>query len=152
MGIRILLVSKDGLMVTQNDIRKELKKIAKELDIYTNFLSKEISQEYIAIIVDNAVLIELSKSHGEVGDDGKGSKVTSSYEFHANITTLDSSFSTSEDRISAVSTIFNSLWVRSDMDRQNRIRRTYFDIFKGFNMKNEQYRKDWKYKKSSYSY
>ncbi|HSA75829.1 MAG TPA: hypothetical protein VLE21_06545 [Candidatus Nitrosocosmicus sp.] len=148
VSVRILLLSEDNLGATLDSIRKSLKKLAKELEINTNFLSKEIHQEYISIIVDNAVLIELDRS--VANDDISGSKVTSfptSFTSNTNEPILASSFSTNEDKISTAATIFNSLWIQSDINRQKKIRQTYFDIFKGFKLKDEQYTRDWKFNK-----
>jgi hypothetical protein len=145
--VQILILSKDIQGTTLDDVRKKLKKLAKELEINTNFLSKEISQDFVSMIVDNAVLIELDERVA-IGDSD-GSRVTTPISSSSTDGgTLSSSFSTNEDKISAAATIFNTMWIQSDMNRQKKIRQTYFDIFKGFNLKDEQYTRDWKFEQN----
>ena len=144
LTVRILLLSKDNQSKTQYEIRRKLKELSKELDFNTNFLSKVIRQEYISLIVDNAVMIELHQSSASDVNNDSADKSSCP----TNMKILAFSFSTSEDKISTASTIFDTLWVQSDMDRQKKIRQTYFDIFKGFNLKSENYMKDWKSKES----
>jgi len=57
------------------------------------------------------------------------------------------SFSINDTRVSSSSSVFDILWIQSDFERQKKIKQTYFDIFKGFNMKSENYSRDWNFKK-----
>jgi hypothetical protein len=106
------------------------------LDINTNFFSKRIPQSYLSLIVDNVVLIEID------------------YNYEKSVLSKDAvnpmvSFSINDTRVSSSTSVFDILWIQSDFERQKKIKQTYFDIFKGFNMKSENYSRDWNFKKKS---
>ena len=44
---------------------------------------------------------------------------------------------------SALLSFFDSLWIRSDIEKQNIIKQTYFKIFKEHQLKDENYRRKW---------
>ena len=44
---------------------------------------------------------------------------------------------------SALLSFFDSLWIRSDIEKQNIIKQTYFKIFKEPQLKDENYRRKW---------
>ena len=45
--------------------------------------------------------------------------------------------------VSALLSFFDSLWIRSDIEKQNIIKQTYFKIFKEPQLKDENYRRKW---------
>ena len=51
------------------------------------------------------------------------------------------SFSNNELNVSALLSFFDSLWIRSDIEKQNIIKQTYFKIFKEPQLKDENYRR-----------
>ena len=53
------------------------------------------------------------------------------------------SFSNNELNVSALLSFFDSLWIRSDIEKQNIIKQTYFKIFKEPQLKDENYRRKW---------
>jgi len=53
------------------------------------------------------------------------------------------SFSNNESTLSALLSFFESLWIRSDIEKQNIIKQTYFKIFKEPQLKDENYRRKW---------
>lgn len=53
------------------------------------------------------------------------------------------SFSNNELNDSALLSFFDSLWIRSDIEKQNIIKQTYFKIFKEPQLKDENYRRKW---------
>ncbi len=59
------------------------------------------------------------------------------------------SFSINDTRVSSSTSVFDILWIQSDFERQKKIKQTYFDIFKGFNMKSENYTRDWNFEKKN---
>ena len=52
-------------------------------------------------------------------------------------------FSSSELNISTLLSVFTSLWIRSEMEKQNIIKQTYFRIFKEPQLKDENYKRKW---------
>ncbi len=42
-------------------------------------------------------------------------------------------------------TIFETLWVQSELDKQNKIKQAYFQMFKGLELKDETYTRRWSF-------
>lgn len=132
--VKILIHLEDGQTALKDEIRYKLKEFSQDLDINTNFFSKRIPQSHISVIVDNVVLVEI---------DYKNKKsIQSKDELHQIV-----SFSINDTRVSSSTSVFDILWIQSDFERQKKIKQTYFDIFKGFNMKSENYTRDWNFEK-----
>ena len=133
--VKILIHLEEGQTNVKDEIRYKLKEFSQDLDINTNFFSKKIPQSYLSLIVDNVVLIEID------------------YKNEKSILSKDTvnpmvSFSINDTRVSSSTSVFDILWIQSDFERQKKIKQTYFDIFKGFNMKSENYSRDWNFKKN----
>jgi len=134
--VKILIHLEDGQTAVKDEIRYKLKELSQDLDINTNFFSKKIPQSHLSIIVDNVVLVEI---------DYKNEKsILSKNELNPIV-----SFSINDTRVSSSTSIFDILWIQSDFERQKKIKQTYFDIFKGFNMKSENYSRDWNFEKKN---
>ena len=134
--VKILIHLEEGQTAVKDEIRYKLKELSQDLDINTNFFSKKIPQLHLSIIVDNVVLVEI--------DYGNERSVLSTKELDPMV-----SFSISDTRVSSSTSVFDILWIQSDFERQKKIKQTYFDIFKGFNMKSENYSRDWNFEKRS---
>ena len=132
--VKILIHLEDGQNALKDEIRYKLKELSQDLDINTNFFSKKIPQSHLSIIVDNVVLVEI--------DYKKEGLFLSNNELDPIV-----SFSISDTRVSSSTSVFDILWIQSDFERQKKIKQTYFDIFKGFNMKSENYNRDWNFEK-----
>ena len=52
-------------------------------------------------------------------------------------------YSNNEIKISSLISIFEFLWIQSDIDNQKVIKQAYFKLFKGFNLRDESYKRDW---------
>ena len=109
--------------------------MAQDLIISTNFFSKKIPHSYISIIVDNVVLAEVTY-------DSKKQMLLSEEEIHPSI-----SFFIQDARVSSSTSMFDILWIQSDFERQQKIKQTYFDIFKGLKLKSENYNRDWNFER-----
>ncbi len=134
--VKILIHLEDGQTALKDEIRYKLKEFSQDLDINTNFFSKKIPQSHLSIIVDNVVLVEI---------DYKNKKSIQSKDELNQIV----SFSINDTRVSSSTSVFDILWIQSDFERQKKIKQTYFDIFKGFNLKSENYTRDWKFEKKN---
>ena len=44
-------------------------------------------------------------------------------------------YSNSQMTVSSCMTIFETLWIQSELDKQNRIKQAYFQMFKGLKLK-----------------
>jgi hypothetical protein len=54
-----------------------------------------------------------------------------------------STYSNSESTVFSNGSIFESLWIQSELEKQNNARQTYFQLFKGFKLKDEVYDRRW---------
>jgi hypothetical protein len=55
-------------------------------------------------------------------------------------------YSNNEIKLNSLLSIFEFLWIQSDIDNQKVIKETYFKLFKGFNLRDETYKREWKFK------
>lgn len=56
-------------------------------------------------------------------------------------------YSNSESTVFSNTSMFESLWIQSELDKQNKIRQVYFQMFKGFKMKDEIYSRRWSFER-----
>jgi len=54
-------------------------------------------------------------------------------------------YSNSEITVSSCLSIFDTLWIQSELDKQNKIKQAYFQMFKGLNLKDEVYTRKWSF-------
>jgi hypothetical protein len=132
--VKILIHVEEDQNALKDEIRYKLKELAQDLIINTNFFSKRVPHSHISIIVDNVVLAEAKY-------DSKN-QILSKEEISPVI-----SFFIQDARVSSSASMFDILWIQSDIERQNKIKQTYFDIFKGFNLKSENYNRDWNFER-----
>jgi hypothetical protein len=48
-------------------------------------------------------------------------------------------------KLSSAISLLESLWIQSSFDNQNIIKQAYFQMFKGFNLKEETYKREWSF-------
>jgi hypothetical protein len=101
----------------------------KVLGTYVNYTTKKIDTKNMILIVDQAISLSISiKDHDKnIFKDA----IEMAY------------FSNNELNISTLLSFFESLWIRSEIDKQNIIKQTYFKIFKEPQLKDEIYRRKW---------
>ena len=83
---------------------------------YVNYTTKNIKTKNIIIIVDQAISLTIS-----IKDHDKNTfkdAIEMAY------------FSNNELNISTLLSFFDSLWIRSEIDKQNIIKQTYFKLFR----------------------
>jgi hypothetical protein len=57
-------------------------------------------------------------------------------------------FSNNQLKVDSAISLFESLWTRASFQNQNIIKQAYFQMFKGFKIKDEVYRRDWSFDKN----
>jgi hypothetical protein len=131
---KILIHVEEGQNTLKDEIRYKLKDLAQDLIISTNFFSKKIPHSYVSIIVDGVVLAEVRYNYEKqmLPQDGIHSLI---------------SFFIQDARVSSSSSMFDILWIQSDFERQQKIKQTYFDIFKGLKLKSENYNRNWNFER-----
>jgi hypothetical protein len=83
----------------------------------------------LSIVVDQStsVAIEIADDRKNTFEQASGSAV----------------YSNSELTVSSCISIFETLWIQSELDKQNKIRQAYFQMFKGLDLKEESYSRRW---------
>ncbi|MDP9289095.1 MAG: hypothetical protein M3P08_12980 [Thermoproteota archaeon] len=83
------------------------------------------------VVVDQANSIAI-----EVKDDAKKSfEETSVAAIHSN----------SESIVSSCISIFDTLWIQSELEKKNKVKQAYFEMFKGLKLKDEFYTRQWSF-------
>ncbi len=119
--------SEDSNATTKID--QTIKEVNKVLGTYVNYTTKKIDTKTIILIADQAISLSIS-----IKDNDKKT-------FKDAIEMA--SFSNNELNVSTLLSFFNSLWIRSEIDKQNIIKQTYFKIFKEPQLRDESYRRKW---------
>jgi hypothetical protein len=119
--------SEDSNATTKID--QTIKEVNKVLGTYVNYTTKKIDTKTIILIADQAISLSIS-----IKDHDKNT-------FKDAIEMA--SFSNNELTVSTLLSFFDSLWIRSEIDKQNIIKQTYFKIFKEPQLRDESYRRKW---------
>lgn len=125
-GIKVkILVMKDETVkvISDNKLKTPYE------DIQVNYLQQFLPTKITTIIIDQGRSLTM-----EVNDDTKET-------FHEAIGLA--TYSNSESTVFSNASIFESLWIQSELDKQNNARQAYFQLFKGFKLKDEVYDRRW---------
>jgi hypothetical protein len=120
------------ILVMQDEAVKEIsdtKLKMPDLNVQVNYLQQLLPTKITTILVDQARILTV-----EVNDDTKET-------FNEAIGLC--TYSNSESTVFSNASIFESLWMQSEVDKQSKARQAYFQLFKGFNLKNEIYNRRW---------
>jgi hypothetical protein len=117
--------------INKDSIRQKLKAEKKEIEINTNFFSKRLQQQYVLFVIDEAMsaMIE-TKGHGS--DKESSSIIIGAADFSKNIS-----------QISSFVSMFDMLWIQTEIEKQSKVKQTYFQMFKGLKLKTEIYKRKW---------
>jgi hypothetical protein len=119
--------------IENSNIKKEIEQKVTEtnriLGTYVNFTTKKIDTKTIILLTDQAISFLISIKYIDKGTFKDSIELAS--------------FSNNELTVSALLSFFDSLWIRSDIEKQNIIKQTYFKIFKEPQLKDENYRRNW---------
>jgi hypothetical protein len=126
-GIKVRII----VYCENNNIKDELKAMFIENfpDISVQYLQKSLQTKMTTMIFDRKVFLDIST---EVN-------------FNENLEGIMGScvYSNNEIKLSSLISIFEFLWIQSDIDNQKVIKQAYFKLFKGFNLRDETYKRDW---------
>lgn len=125
-GIRV------RLLVMQDETTKEISNTKLKVphqNLQVNYLQQLLPTRITTLMIDQAKILTI-----EVDDDTK--------ETLQEAVGL-STYSNSESTVFSNVSMFESLWIQSELDKQNKARQTYFQLFKGFKLKDEIYNRRW---------
>ncbi|MDQ4073057.1 MAG: hypothetical protein M3162_01995 [Thermoproteota archaeon] len=114
----------------KDQIRQKLKEEGQEIEINTNFFSKELPQKHCLFVIDEAISALIENS-----DDPSIRKTKE--------TSLVATFSRNISQISSSVSLFDILWIEADFEKQKKIKQMYFQMFKGLKLKDEVYKRKW---------
>lgn len=104
---------------------------SKSNDLYANisFLTRDLRVRNMFFIVDQVTLLSVDI-------------VDSTRKMFAEILG-EATFSNNETKVSATISVFDTLWIQSELEKQGHAKQAYFNIFKGFRLRQEEYRRKW---------
>jgi len=125
--VRVLIQAGDDL--EKDAIREELRHSLRQIRV--QYITKHLQTQIVSLVVDQAtsVAIEIRDDTKETFEEATGPAI----------------YSNSEMTVSSCITIFETLWVQSELDKQNKIKQAYFQMFKGLQLKDETYMRRWSF-------
>ena len=129
-GIKVRII----VHTENSDIKDQLKVTFHEKfpNISVQYLRKELQTKRITMVFDRHRFLEISTS----------SSPNQNFEAIIGLCV----YSNNEIKIKSLISIFEFLWIQSDIDDQKVIKEVYFQLFKGFKLQDESYKWDWIYK------
>lgn len=123
--VRIIVYSEN------NKIKDELKALFSKNfpNVTVQYLQKALQTKMTTMIFDRRTFLDISTA------------VKSNQNFEDMIG--PSVYSNNEIKLNSLISIFEFLWIQSDIDNQKIIKEVYFQLFKGFNLKDETYKRNW---------
>src|SRR5215467_3537642 len=125
--VKVLIQAGDN--IERDAIQEELRESVKQ--IHVQYITKPLQTNIVALVVDqsNSVAIEIKDDAKETFEKATGPAI----------------YSCSEMTVSSCMSIFETLWIQSELDKQNKVREAYFQMFKGLKLKDETYIRRWSF-------
>jgi hypothetical protein len=103
----------------------------KRLSVNVQYITKPLQNNIATLVIDRSTSFAIEANDND-------SKETT---FNKNTTIAI--YSNNESTVSSCTSIFETLWIQSEFDKQNKVKEAYFQIFKGLKLKDETYRRHW---------
>ncbi|MFL6394940.1 MAG: hypothetical protein ACJ708_09840 [Nitrososphaeraceae archaeon] len=125
------VVVKILIQTDDDDIAEEIQKNIrqKKLPVSIQYIKKLLLTKITTLVVDQSISLAI-----EVNDDTK-----KTFQEATGIAI----YSNNESTVSSCLSIFETLWIQSEFDKQKKVKHAYFRMFKGFNLKDEIYTRRW---------
>ena len=124
--VKVLIQADDDDLQLREAIQKRIRQ--KHLPINIQYITKPLQNKITALVIDQAVSLAI-----EVNDDGDSKKA-----FDESTATV-AIFSNNESTVSSCTSIFETLWIESEFEKQKKVKQAYFQMFKGLELKDEIY-------------
>lgn len=120
-----------------NEIKDMIKSILKEKfnRLSVQFMRKALQTKIVTIVVDKLEFLAIQTNDGN------------SQKFQQLVKTC--TYSNNELNLTSAISLLQSLWIHSEIDNQNVIKQVYFQMFKGFKLRDETYKRNWSFEKKS---
>ena len=127
--VKVLIQPGDDL---EKDIMQEELRQSHGL-IRVQYITKPLPTKIVTVVVDQAtsVAVEINDDTKKTFEEASGPAI----------------YSNSELTVSSCISIFETLWIQSEFDKQNKIKQAYFQMFKGLELKDESYSRRWSFEK-----
>jgi hypothetical protein len=128
-GVTVKVLTQPSEDITKEPIQEEL--MLSHLQIRVQYITKSLHSNIMIVVVDQATSIAV-----EVKDDNDRTfKDASAVAIYSN----------SELTVSSCISIIETLWIESELDKQEKIKQAYFQMFKGLELKDESYSRRWSF-------
>ena len=114
---------------TKDLFKKNLGRVIGQIRV--QYITKPLQSKIMTVVVDQATSVAI-----EVNDDAKKTFEEAS---------AVAIYSNSELTVSSCISIFETLWIQSELDKQEKIKQAYFQMFKGLELKDESYSRRWSF-------
>ena len=127
VNVKMLIQTQENL--EKDAIQEELRQSVRQIRV--QYITKPLQTKIVAVVVDqaNSVAIEIRDDTKETFEEATGPAI----------------YSNSEMTVSSCISIFETLWIQSELDKQNKIKQAYFQMFKGLKLKDETYIRRWSF-------
>ena len=125
VNVRVLAPTEDD---TIKDITHK-KLVQRQKQIHIQYIRKPLQNKIITIIIDQILSLSI-----EINDDAQKDFEKS---------TGTATYSNVDSTVSSCASIFESIWIQSELDKQNKIKQVYFQVFNGYELKDETYERTW---------
>jgi hypothetical protein len=122
-----ILIQTDDDQAEEEMIQKNIRQ--KKLAINVQYIKKLLQTKITTLVIDQCVSLAI-----EVNDDTK-----KTFQQATGIAI----YSNNESTVSSCLSIFETLWIQSEFDKQKKVKHAYFKMFKGFDLKDEIYTRRW---------
>jgi hypothetical protein len=123
--IKVLIQAGDDL--EKDTIQEELRQSHGQIRV--QYITKPLQTKIVTVVVDQttSVAIEINDDTKKTFEEASGPAI----------------YSNSELTVSSCMSIFETLWIQSEFDKQNKIKQAYFKMFQGLQLKDESYVRRW---------
>jgi two-component system sensor histidine kinase VicK len=113
----------------KNTIQQELMKSHEKIQV--QYIAKPLQKKIVTLVVDQAtsVAIEINDDAKQTFEEASGAAI----------------YSNRELTVSSCLSIFETLWIQSELNKQNKVKQAYFQMFKGVELKEESYSRQWSF-------
>ena len=125
VSIKVLIQAADRII--DDSVRQGLKDSRKKIQI--QYITKPLQKKIVAIVVDQStsVAIDIKDDTKKTVEEASGTAI----------------YSNSELTVSSCLSIFETLWIQSEFEKQSKIKQAYFQMFRGLDLKEETYVRRW---------
>ena len=127
VSVKVLIQVSDRIQ--RDAIQQELKESLGKIQV--QYIAKPLQRKIVTVVADQgtSVAIEIKDDTKKTFEEASGAAI----------------YSNSELTVSSCISIFETLWIQSELDKQNKVTQAYFQMFKGLKLIGESYSRRWSF-------